>query len=187
MHIEDKAEVSTLIHTYVTGIYVDLLISNARKRTQNKQDVGDMYKLQPWVMTSRQPTAPETRARACLILPSMPTIPGYSSSLITMNKRARKHHFLFSHFHKDRCCLLRLRHALHLFTQRPPIIRLQLRILDTFLRPLLVQSTNMVLRLLEEEQFVADAFLDEDAAGVLLDDRFLVLVSRVRRPSHCTW
>jgi len=43
-----------------------------------------------------------------------------------------------------------------------------------------MQSTNVVLRLLEEEQFVADAFLDEDAAGVLLDDGFLVLVSHIR-------
>jgi hypothetical protein len=29
---------------------------------------------------------------------------------------------------------------------------------------------------LEEEQFIADAFLDEDAAGVLLDNGFLVLI-----------
>lgn len=73
--------------------------------------------------------------------------------------------------------LLCTRHALHLFTQRPPIIRLKLRVLDTFLRPLLVQTTNVVLRFLEEEELVADAFADEDAARVLLDNGFLVLVS----------
>jgi hypothetical protein len=44
-----------------------------------------------------------------------------------------------------------------------------------------VQSTNVVLALLEEEQFVTDAFLDEDAAGVLLDDGFLVLFHRLER------
>lgn len=33
----------------------------------------------------------------------------------------------------------------------------------------------MVLRSLEEEELVADAFADEDAAGVLLDNGFLVL------------
>lgn len=72
--------------------------------------------------------------------------------------------------------LLSSRHTLHLFTQGAPIVCLQLGILDAFLGPFLVQTTNVVLRFLEEEQLVADAFADEDAAGVLLDNGFLVLM-----------
>lgn len=42
----------------------------------------------------------------------------------------------------------------------------------------------MVLGFLEEKKFVADAFADEDAAGVLLDNGFLVLDSQVSYCSH---
>jgi hypothetical protein len=76
------------------------------------------------------------------------------------------------HFARSIC----RRHTLHLLTQRPPIIRLQLRVLDTLLTPFLMQPGDMVLALLKVRQLVADALLDEDAAGVLLDDRFLVLL-----------
>lgn len=72
--------------------------------------------------------------------------------------------------------LIRSRHTLHLLAQRPPIIRLQLRVLDALLAPFLMQPADVVLRLLEEEQLVADALFDEDAAGVLLDYGFLVLL-----------
>lgn len=71
--------------------------------------------------------------------------------------------------------LLSTRHTLHLLTQCAPIIRLQFSILDAFLSPLLMQSANMVLTLLKEDEFVADTFADEDATGVLLDNGFLVL------------
>jgi hypothetical protein len=42
-----------------------------------------------------------------------------------------------------------------------------------------MQSTNVILALLEEEKLIADAFADEDAAGVLLNNGFLVLFSRI--------
>ena len=42
-------------------------------------------------------------------------------------------------------------HVLHLLTQRPPIIRLQFRIFDAFLAPILMQFADVVLRLLEVE------------------------------------
>jgi hypothetical protein len=75
--------------------------------------------------------------------------------------------------------LLSNRHTLHLLGQGAPIIRLQLSILDTFLRPFLMQSTNVILALLEEEKFIADAFADEDAAGMLLDNGLLVLFPHI--------
>jgi hypothetical protein len=74
--------------------------------------------------------------------------------------------------------LLSRRHTLHLFTKRAPVIRLEFSILDSFLRPLLMETTNVILGFLEEEEFVTDAFADEDAAGVLLDNGFLVLDSQ---------
>jgi hypothetical protein len=39
-----------------------------------------------------------------------------------------------------------------------------------------MQPGDMILALLKVRQLIADALLDEDAAGVLLDDRFLVLL-----------
>lgn len=71
--------------------------------------------------------------------------------------------------------LLAQRHSLDLFAKRPPVVRLELRILDTLLAPVLMQLAGVILRVLEVEQLVADALLDEDAAGVLLHDRLLVL------------
>ena len=56
-----------------------------------------------------------------------------------------------------------------------PIIRLHLGILYALLRPILVPSTNMVLRLLEEDKLVPDAFLNEHPSSVLSNYRFLVL------------
>ena len=64
---------------------------------------------------------------------------------------------------------------LDLLTQPPPIIRLQLGILDTLLAPILMCTTDMVLTLLEVDKFVSDAFFDEDAAGVLVDNGLFVL------------
>ena len=70
------------------------------------------------------------------------------------------------------------RHTLDLLTERSPIIRLQLRVLDALLAPLLVQPGDVILALLEEKELITDAFPDEDAAGVLLDNGFFVLQYR---------
>ena len=72
--------------------------------------------------------------------------------------------------------LLGCGHALHLLTQGTPIICLELSVFDAFLGPFLIETRNMVLRLLEEEELVADAFADEDATGVLLDNGLFVLL-----------
>lgn len=64
--------------------------------------------------------------------------------------------------------LLPRRHPLDLVTQAAPIVRLQFGVLDSFLAPVLVQPADMVLALLEVDEFVADALLDEHAPGVLL-------------------
>ena len=61
-------------------------------------------------------------------------------------------------------------HTLNFLTQRPPIINLKLCIFDTLLTPILVQSANIVLRLLKVEQFVSYALLDENPASMLVDD-----------------
>ena len=39
-----------------------------------------------------------------------------------------------------------------------------------------MQLTDLVLALLEKEEFVLEAFLDEDGAGVLVDDGLFVRV-----------
>ena len=64
---------------------------------------------------------------------------------------------------------------LNLIPQPPPIIRLQFRILDALLTPILMHTTDMILRALEVVEFVADAFFDEDATGVLVCYRLFVL------------
>lgn len=71
--------------------------------------------------------------------------------------------------------LLPRRHTLDLVTQSTPIVRLQFRVLDPFLAPVLVKPADMVLALLEVDEFISDALLDEHAPRVLLHDRFFVL------------
>lgn len=66
--------------------------------------------------------------------------------------------------------LLPRRHPLHFITQSPPVIRLQLRIFDSLLTPVLVQTTDMVLARLEMDELVTNALLDEHAARMLLHD-----------------
>lgn len=75
----------------------------------------------------------------------------------------------------DRCrrdvnhtSLLPRRHPLDLITESTPIVRLQFRVLDSFLAPVLVQPTDMVLALLEVDEFISDALLDEHAPRMLL-------------------
>ena len=74
-----------------------------------------------------------------------------------------------------RSTLVSHRHVFDFITQCSPIVGLQFGILDSLLGPVLVQSTDMILRLLEKGQFIANAFLDKDAAGVLVNNRLLVL------------
>ena len=60
-------------------------------------------------------------------------------------------HFLSSFFPpSNEKVLITQRHMLHLITKPPPIIRLQLRILDPLLAPILMQPAHMILRLLEK-------------------------------------
>lgn len=107
---------------------------------------------------------------------NVPTSPCKQS----LPQESKRQLIVFNHSTRFRRILVRSWHTLHLLTQRPPVIRLQFCILDALLAPLLVQSRDVVLALLEEEQFVTDAFLDEDAASVLLDNRFLILLLLVR-------
>jgi hypothetical protein len=95
-------------------------------------------------------------------------IASHHTQSITTNKL----HIILQEHHRH---LIPQRHPLHLLTQPPPIIRLQLRILNPFLAPVLVQAADMVLALLEEQQLIANALFDEDAAGVLGDDGLFVL------------
>lgn len=69
-------------------------------------------------------------------------------------------------------------HPLHLVTQRPPVVRLQLGVFDAFLTPVLVQPADVILALLEVDQFVSHALPDEHPAGMLLHDGFFVLFCR---------
>jgi hypothetical protein len=71
--------------------------------------------------------------------------------------------------------LLAKRHTLKLLVQLLPVVGLQFRVFDPFLRPILVPTTHMVLRGLEVDELVSNAFLDENASSVLVDYRFLVL------------
>lgn len=71
--------------------------------------------------------------------------------------------------------LLARGHSFDLVTQRTPIICLELRILNPFLTPVLMQAADMVLASLKNQQLVADAFFDQHASGVLLHNRSFVL------------
>lgn len=68
-----------------------------------------------------------------------------------------------------------LRHPLDSVNHRAEVVGLQFRVLDALLCPILVKPGDAVLSALEEEQLVADAFFDEDAAGVLVNDGLFVL------------
>ena len=67
------------------------------------------------------------------------------------------------------------RHALQLVIELSPVIRLKLRVLHPLLCPVLVPSADLVLGILEIPQFVTEALLDEYTAGMLPNNRFLVL------------
>ena len=67
------------------------------------------------------------------------------------------------------CCPLNAcRHPLDFVAQATPVIRLQFRVLDTLLAPVLMQPADVILALLEVDKFIANTFCDEDAPGMLL-------------------
>jgi hypothetical protein len=78
--------------------------------------------------------------------------------------QAPMHHFSISQWH-----------TLKLFLELFPIIGLQLRILHPFLRPVLTQAADVILRALEEYKLISDALLDENSSGMLSNNRLLVL------------
>lgn len=67
-------------------------------------------------------------------------------------------------------------HALELVKEAAPVVRQHLRVLDALLRPVLVPPADVVLRLLEVDQLVPHALLDEHRPVVLCHDRFFVLL-----------
>lgn len=71
--------------------------------------------------------------------------------------------------------LIPKRHTLDRINHTTEIVSLEFRILDTLLSPVLVESRDTILCCLEELNFISDAFLDEDTAGVLVDDGLFVL------------
>ena len=56
-----------------------------------------------------------------------------------------------------------------------PVIRLKFRIFYTLLRPILVPSADVILSLLEEDQFISNTLFDKNTAGMLSNDRLFVL------------
>lgn len=75
-------------------------------------------------------------------------------------------------------------HPFYLVTEPSPIVRLQLGILDQLLAPVLMQSANVVLALLEIRNFIPDALLDENSPCMLLYDRLLVLYQKCLRQQN---
>lgn len=74
--------------------------------------------------------------------------------------------------------LVAQRHALELIQESTPVFGQHLCVLYTLSSPVLVPSTDMVLCRLEGDEFVADAFLDENGAIMLLNNGFFVLSGR---------
>lgn len=95
-----------------------------------------------------------------------------------IRRRTVLHLTLSTKLHGPRCVasqtswadLLALWHLLDRINHRAEVVRLQLRVLDALLRPVLVKTGDAVLCALEEEQLVANAFFDEHAASVLVND-----------------
>lgn len=66
-------------------------------------------------------------------------------------------------------------HTLDSVYQSSKVVGLQLSIFHALLCPVLVQSADAVLRVVEVQDLISHTFLDEDAASVLIDDRLFVL------------
>lgn len=185
-NIKDQAEVSSPTYTFIHKyIHPPSLISHTRKNEHTKQYVKrhlQITTLGPY--HSDHPTD-QKQGHAP---PSSPLLPQPNHQSHSTKKTKKIQHssllFLSSGTHTYYSLLLSHRHALHFLTQRPPIVSLQLGVLDPFLRPLLMQSGHMILALLEESEFVADAFCDEDAAGMLLDNGFLVLFHELEHRTY---
>lgn len=71
--------------------------------------------------------------------------------------------------------LLARRHPFHLVAQSSPVVGLQFGVLHPFLAPVLMQAADVVLALLEMDELIPNALLDEHAPCVLLHDGFFVL------------
>lgn len=60
------------------------------------------------------------------------------------------------------------RHPLNFIAQATPVLRLQFGVLDALLAPVLMQAADVILALLEVNEFVTNAFCDEDTPSMLL-------------------
>lgn len=77
---------------------------------------------------------------------------------------------------RQNAALQACRHPLNFIAQATPVLRLQFRVLDTLLAPVLMQAADMILALLEVNEFITNAFRDEDTPSMLLHNGFFVLV-----------
>jgi hypothetical protein len=66
--------------------------------------------------------------------------------------------------------LLSRRHSLDLIAEAPPIVGLQLGVFDSLLAPVLMQTADVILALLEVGKFITSTLLNEHPARVLLHD-----------------
>ena len=81
-------------------------------------------------------------------------------------------------------------HVLNLFVQCSPVLGLKLCILDSLLAPVLMKLADVILRLLEIQQLVTDAFFYEYTPRMLIYNRLLVLHEisiRSERKRHSTY
>lgn len=67
------------------------------------------------------------------------------------------------------------RHSIQLLVEGSPVLCRELGILDTLLAPLLVCAADVVLRVLEVHNLIANALLYENSSSMLVDNRLLVL------------
>ena len=62
------------------------------------------------------------------------------------------------------------RHVLNLFAKCSPVVGLQFRVFDALLAPILMQFTDVVLGLLEKDEFVTNALLYEHPTRMLVNN-----------------
>ena len=67
------------------------------------------------------------------------------------------------------------RHAIQLVEQAAPVVGQHFAVLDALLGPVLVPARDVVLRLLEVDELVADALAHKHGAVVLVHDALFVL------------
>ena len=84
------------------------------------------------------------------------------------------------------CPLITQGHALKLIQQSAPVVGQHLCVLDSLAGPVLVPAADVVYRILENDEFVADAVLYKDGTVVLVDNGLLVLILKlVTHPRRC--